>query len=129
MREPVKAEGEEESKDVEKPKPEIVKKLADEWDEEDEEEQEKKRAEEEAKQPGGELMYRNSLKDICEPQLLQKEMRRQLKLAKRPLLHPIHRAYLSLLATPVSPPRRSRKMWTRTRLLLTSTIFSMTPRT
>ena len=29
-----------------KPKPEIVKKLADDWDEEDEEEQEKRRAEE-----------------------------------------------------------------------------------
>lgn len=69
--EPVKAEAEEESKDVEKlkPKPEIVKKLADDWDEEDEEEQEKKRAEEEAKQPGRESikLFSNlySQKNIC----------------------------------------------------------------
>ena len=63
MREPVKAEGgEEESKDVEKlkPKPELVKKLADDWDEEDEEEQEKKRAEE----GGGELIQFFCLKFV-----------------------------------------------------------------
>ena len=52
-----------------KPKPEIVKKLADDWDEEDEEEQEKKRAEEEAKQPGRESikLFSNlySQKNIC----------------------------------------------------------------
>ena len=36
-----------------KAKPEIVKKIADDWDEEDEEEQEKRRAEEGGGQTGG----------------------------------------------------------------------------
>ena len=53
-KEHLRVEVEEETKllDVEKskPKPEIVKKLADEWDEEDEEENEKRRAEEVVKQ-------------------------------------------------------------------------------
>ena len=55
VRETGKAEVEDEKKDVEgeKPKPEIVKKLADDWDEEEEEEQEKRRAEEGAEQAGG----------------------------------------------------------------------------
>ena len=53
-KEHLRVEVEEETKllDVEKskPKPEIVKKLADDWDEEDEEENEKRRAEEVVKQ-------------------------------------------------------------------------------
>ena len=62
VREAAKSEVEEERKEggegeKVKPKPEIVKKLADDWDEEDEEEQEKRRAEEGAEQQaGGELI-------------------------------------------------------------------------
>ena len=58
VRETGKAEVEDEKKDLEgeKPKPEIVKKLADDWDEEEEEEQEKRRAEEGAEQAGGGLI-------------------------------------------------------------------------
>ena len=134
MRETGKAEVEDEKKDLEgeKPKPEIVKKLADDWDEEEEEEQEKRRAEEGAEQAGGGLFklveskISFNAKAIFKLKLLQKETRKQLKLAKRPL-HQINLEYLR--PTAVSLPRRNLKMWTRNRLWPMWMIFSMTLRT